>query len=64
MAEEHAEQNGEGDEAPFDDNPPIDPSEPQVGNSNARFFVPRDEDEDGSEQDAGSQRSESDKGES
>jgi hypothetical protein len=35
---------------PFDADPPVDPSEPQVGNSRARFFVPREdagEDEDG-----------------
>jgi hypothetical protein len=34
---------------PFDADPPVDPSEPQVGNSRARFFVPRedaDEDDD------------------
>jgi hypothetical protein len=32
-----------GDGTPFDEDPPVDPSEAQVGNSKARFFVPRDE---------------------
>ncbi len=31
------------DETPFDDDPPVDPTQAQVGNSKARFFVPRDE---------------------
>lgn len=62
MAEERAEQHEEGEEAPFDDNPPVDPSEPRVGNSKARFFVPRDEDEDDSKEDVGSERGESEAG--
>ncbi len=28
---------------PFDADPPVDPFEPQVGNSRARFFVPRED---------------------
>jgi hypothetical protein len=40
MPEEHEQ----GEQQPFDDNPPVDPSEPQVGNSRARFFMPREED--------------------
>ena len=39
MPEEHEQ----GEQQPFDDNPPVDPSEPQVGNSRARFFMPREE---------------------
>lgn len=64
MAEERAEQNEEGEAAPFDDNPPVDPSEPHVGNSRARFFVPRDEDEDGSKEELASERGGSQEGES
>ncbi len=37
------EEEASGAVAPFDDDPPVDPSEPQVGNSKARFFIPRDE---------------------
>ncbi len=37
--EEHAEVE---EETPFDANPPVDPSQPQVGNSKARFFLPRE----------------------
>jgi hypothetical protein len=33
----------EGGVEPFDQNPPVNPSEPQVGNSRARFFMPREE---------------------
>ena len=33
----------ERDEIPFDENPPVDPSVPQVGNSRARFVTPTDE---------------------
>jgi hypothetical protein len=29
-----------GDPEPFDQNPPVNPEEPQVGNSRARFFMP------------------------
>jgi hypothetical protein len=35
----------EGGPEPFDQNPPVNPSEPQVGNSRARFFMPREESE-------------------
>lgn len=54
MTEEREQQEGEADRAgtPFDDNPPVEPSVPQVGNSKARFFVPREE-EDGGEEGAG-----------
>jgi hypothetical protein len=31
------------EQAAFDTDPPVDPSEPQVGNSRARFFMPREE---------------------
>ena len=37
------EEDAGGARPPFDDDPPVDPSEPQVGNSKAKFFVPRDE---------------------
>ena len=37
------QEEAEGAGAPFDDDPPVDPTEPQVGNSKAKFFVPRDE---------------------
>jgi hypothetical protein len=43
MAEEQRDEDRE--EAPFDENPPVDPSTAQVGNSNARFFMPKDDDE-------------------
>ncbi len=43
MAEERAEQSEPPEQASFDANPPVDPSEPQVGNSKARFFVPRED---------------------
>ncbi|MBA3422113.1 MAG: hypothetical protein H0U12_09540 [Thermoleophilaceae bacterium] len=59
-----AEEQEQSESAAFDENPPVDPSEPQVGNSKARFFVPRDEDEDGSGREAGSERDESGEGES
>jgi len=35
---------------PFDQNPPVEPGEPQVGNSRARFFMPREEGEDGEDE--------------
>ncbi len=59
-----AEEQEQGESAVFDENPPVDPSKPQVGNSKARFFVPRDADEDGSEEGVGSERDESEEGES
>ncbi len=31
---------------PFDEDPPVNPGKAQVGNSKARFFVPRDDEED------------------
>ena len=34
-----SEQQRQRDEIPFDEEPPIDPSVPQVGNSKARFVV-------------------------
>lgn len=45
---EQAEQEEEREraDAPFDENPPVDPTSQQVGNSNARFFMPREEDPD------------------
>ncbi len=30
---------------PFDEDPPVDPSEPRVGDSKAVFFQPEDDDE-------------------
>ncbi len=36
------EEERERGEAPFDENPPVDPTSQQVGNSNARFFMPRE----------------------
>ena len=35
-----AEEEAEREETPFDEDPPIDPSVPQVGNSKARFVAP------------------------
>jgi hypothetical protein len=47
MAEEREqveqEEERERADAPFDENPPVDPTSQQVGNSNARFFMPREE---------------------
>jgi hypothetical protein len=46
MTQEREETTGGKDAeggAPFDDDPPVDPGEPQVGNSKARFFLPQDE---------------------
>jgi hypothetical protein len=45
MADERERERDEEGEAgaPFDEDPPVDPMSQQVGNSNARFFVPRDE---------------------
>jgi hypothetical protein len=53
--QEQAEPADAGDEAddapePFDQNPPVNPSEPQVGNSRAQFFMPREEGEEDDEQ--------------
>ena len=45
MAEERVEQEVQEEETSFDANPPVDPSQPQVGNSKARFFVPREEED-------------------
>ena len=48
-APDHGQSEPEGTEGgvePFDQNPPVNPSEPQVGNSRARFFMPREESED------------------
>ena len=47
------QKDAEGSGAPFDDDPPVDPSEPQVGNSKAKFFVPRDEETDEAEEGQG-----------
>jgi hypothetical protein len=44
--ERDAEPEPGADEA-FDADPPVDPSEPQVGNSRARFFVPREDADEG-----------------
>ncbi len=64
MAEDRGEHEEVEEEAPFDANPPVDPSEPQVGNSKARFFMPRDEDEDSSKEEVASERGDSEEGES
>ena len=40
---EPAEEEHREEPVPFDANPPINPSEPQVGNANAVFFMPREE---------------------
>ena len=37
------EREGQREDIPFDEDPPVDPSVPQVGNSRARFVVPADE---------------------
>ena len=41
MSEEERETPRE--EIPFDEDPPVDPSVPQVGNSRARFVLPAEE---------------------
>ena len=41
MSQEEREPRRE--DTPFDEDPPIDPSVPQVGNSRARFVLPADE---------------------
>lgn len=41
--ERREEQGGDEEEAPFDADPPIDPSVARVGNSRARFVLPSDE---------------------
>ena len=46
---EEWEERDERAEIPFDEDPPVDPSVPQVGNSRARFFVPSDDGEPGAE---------------
>ena len=43
MSEEREDEDGGGANAPFDENPPVDPGQAQVGNSKARFFTPREE---------------------
>ena len=40
-----SEEQPRRDEIPFDEDPPIDPSVPQVGNSKARFVTPEPEPE-------------------
>ena len=35
----------EQEPAPFDEDPPVQPDEPKVGNADARFFMPRDKEE-------------------
>lgn len=59
-----AEEQGQGGSATFDEDPPVDPSKAQVGNSKARFFVPQGEVKDDSEEEAGSERGENGEGES
>jgi hypothetical protein len=57
MAEEREqveqEEERERADAPFDENPPVDPTSQQVGNSNARFFMPREEETEESEGEEG-----------
>ena len=43
MTEEREQQ--EDELVPFDEDPPVDPNEPRVGNSDAKFFGTRDDDE-------------------
>jgi len=45
-----SEDDAEGAPEPFDQNPPVNPSEPQVGNSRAQFFMPHEEGESGDEE--------------
>jgi hypothetical protein len=66
MAEEREqveqEEERERADAPFDENPPVDPTSQQVGNSNARFFMPREEEteeSEGEEGEAGEEEEES-----
>ena len=46
MVEEQRE-SPEREDIPFDENPPVDPTVPQVGNSRARFVTPTDEEQQG-----------------
>ena len=41
------------DGTPFDADPPVDPGQAQVGNSKAKFFVPRDEETGEAEEEQG-----------
>ena len=59
--EQQDEDGGKAD-APFDENPPVDPGQAQVGNSKARFFMPR-EGEQGQGEDEGEKEDEADGGE-
>lgn len=68
MAEEREQEQSEEQrsDAPFDDNPPVEPGTPQVGNSKAKFFMPReDEQEEGDdEQEEGAEEQEGESEES
>ena len=52
------DQGGEGAPEPFDQNPPVNPSQPQVGNSRAQFFMPCEESEGDEDEGAGEDASE------
>lgn len=43
MAEDRGKPAELEEEAPFDANPPVDPTQPQVGNSKAQFFLPSED---------------------
>jgi len=69
MREEQERAEGGGGDAPeqtedapepFDQNPPVEPGEPQVGNSRARFFMPREETEESEESEGGEEDGEED----
>jgi hypothetical protein len=62
-APERQEQSEEGATTPepFDQNPPVDPSQPQVGNSRAQFFMPQEENE-GADEDAAEEEDEAGEG--
>lgn len=66
MAEEREQEQSEEQrsDAPFDDNPPVEPGKPQVGNSKAKFFIPRDDEQDEGADDAEEDAGEQDDGDS
>jgi hypothetical protein len=61
--DEEERQAEEREQTAFDANPPVDPTEPQVGNSRARFFMPRDEGSDADSDEDENERDEDEGGE-
>lgn len=48
--EEALHQDGGDEPAPFDEEPPVEPGKPQVGNSKAEFFMPTDNEDETEEE--------------